>query len=258
MRQLFAALAATVVLALAGCSDTGELAPGNPNNPNNPPPPPPVVDQSPGGAYSGQLMPAGSSAPTDIIGLIDETGFGFFYDINFGAYYQVQANPNGNLLRGTVSVIVPGQTAVTGTLSGALSEREAIAGFATTSRGSEAIAATYQAVPYELPSSFAVIGGNYQFFEPNTATTVTISINATGAVTTTDNFGCVYTGQLSIPDAAYNAYRFSGVYRCTGFADQPFSGLASFVPQDGATPAGIAIGLSDGVEFAGYAVASKL
>ena len=69
-------------------------------------------------------------------------------------------------------------------------------------------------------------------------------------LTTTDSEGCVFTGAFTVPDLRYNAYRLAGIYQCAGFPDQTISGIASFQPADGLTPATVSVIASDGDDFA--------
>ena len=87
---------------------------------------------------------------------------------------------------------------------------------------------------------------------------MTGAMTGTGAITGGDSNGCTFTGQMSIPDSRFNAYRIDGVQQCSGLPDQTLSGLATYAPQDGATPPLLLVGLSDGAEFATVALAQKL
>jgi len=71
---------------------------------------------------------------------------------------------------------------------------------------------TYNSL-YSQPSSLATIAGNY------TDGSATLSIDGNGVIFEQDSNGCVLNGQVSIPDASYNAYTFSVTF--TGCPNVP-------------------------------------
>lgn len=228
--------AALSVLVLAGCADSA------------PPGPDLGANQATGGAYIGQITPPGAATPDALIGLVDETGFGYFIDTDAGVVYNVQTTTEGLLLSGSYRAYQPPAPAITGTLSGAALSRNTLSGFATSSAGNIPFSLTYQAAAYEQPASLPLIAGDYALSANGVFLSATVT--GDGAVSTTDSEGCVFTGAFTIPDLRYNAYRLAGTYQCAGFPDQTISGIASFQPASGPTPATLSVIASDGGDFA--------
>lgn len=229
-------LAALSVLALVGCADS------------SPPGPDLGANQATGGVYLGQITPPGATTPDTLIGLIDETGFGYFIDTDAGVVYSVQTMTEGLLLSGSYRAYQPPAPAVTGSLSGAALSRNTLSGFASSAAGNIPFSLNYQAAAYEQPSSLPLIAGDYALNTNGVFLSATVASD--GSVTTTDSEGCVFTGAFTVPDLRYNAYRLAGIYQCAGFPDQTISGIASFQPADGLTPATVSVIASDGGDFA--------
>lgn len=236
MSRIITALA---LLALAGCGTEG---------PNGP-------DQSTGGIFLGEITPSGAATPNELIGLADDTGFGFFVDTAAGTIYGFQSIPDGRVLAADFRAYSLAAAAVPGTLSGTIAERTNITGFATSTRGNETFSLTYQAAAYEQPSSLLLIAGDYQAVAGALSS---FSIGSDGVITASDGTGCSFTGVVSVPNASFNLYRINGSNACPGLPAQLLSGLASYTPQVDATPPGLVLIYSDGVEYAVAADAQRL
>lgn len=221
---------------LAGCGKIG---------PNGP-------DQSLGGFYDISITPSGAAAENSGFALIAENGSGWFVDSDGGAVYFVDSVRDGNLLNGVYrgyasTVFSNGEPVVTGELTGTIEERSTVTGTALSSLGTAPFLWQYRATAYETPASFVVLAGNYQYNVGSID--VTISIDGNGAVTGTDSDGCVLNGQFSIPDRGKNAYQLAATNQCPGAPLQTFTGLATYLNQDGATPARILAGYHDGANY---------
>lgn len=231
-------IAAMALLAMAGCGREGSFGP----------------NQSPGGIYLGEITPSGASAPDTLVGLVDESGYGYFIDTDASVIYGIQTNADGNRLAANVRIYQPSSTGLPGTLSGTIIERTSVTGFATSTLGNSTFTASYQADLYGMPSAYLLIAGDYQL----SGAFSNARIAADGAVTGSDGGNCVFNGQVTIPDSRFNAYRLNGTNSCAGLPDQAFNGIFSYVPQVGATPPALNLIYSDGVDTAYAAVAQKL
>ena len=224
------------VALLAGCGKYG---------PNGP-------DLSLGGYYTINITPSGASAANSGFALVAENGSGWFVDSDGGAVYFVDSVRDGNLLNGVYrgyasTVFSDGQPVVTGELTGTIEERSTVTGTALSSLGTAPFVWQYQAAAYEIPASFVVLAGSYQYNVGSID--VTITIDGNGAVTGTDSDACVLNGQFTIPDRGKNAYSLTATNQCPGAPLQTFTGLATYLNQDGATPARILAGYHDGASY---------
>ena len=112
---------------------------------------------------------------------------------------------------------------------------------------------TYQQAQYGLAASFAAIAGSYTF--KNGSTSVTLVVSGSGSFSLSYS-GCTGAGSFTIPDAAYNAYELGGSISCSG-AVQNITGLASFTPAAGGTPAELTLEYDNGSSAAVQAVAKQ-
>jgi len=212
-----------LMLAVSGCGGgSGGAGPS----------PPPVTNASPGGIWSGP-----DSSGRDVIALITETGRFHFINEDLSQGSGVLSVTGGNQINGTFQLVTQlGYTFVDGTTSancsftGSVVERQTITGSVncTTTAGLQTqVTATlaYEAL-YDRDSSLAMVSGNYQ------AVQEVLNIAADGTVFS-QNAGtaCVVNGQVTIINAAYNAYDVSFTYsNCLGqeaiLNGSTFTGLA--------------------------------
>lgn len=191
------------------------------------------------GIYYGTLK-VGSASHT-FFGLIDANGNGWFVqkDVN---NYVVYAPATIPVSGSSFSVAYTGyddgektpsgsSSTETGTLTGTLGSSDLSGSLAV----SGSTVATYSVAPeasvYQQVSSVADISGSYSgsFSAGGTSYKPVLTFSATGAITGTDSSqtGCTYTGTVTTPDSAVNAYDISLSSSCLGAA---FSGVGSYVP----------------------------
>ena len=161
-------------------------------------------------------------------GVVAENGESRFFDDN-GTQYLV-TNISGN--DGSISIsftavaqfgfmFLDGSTVTTGTMTGTVVEQTSINGNYSVATGeSGSISLTYNPI-YERDSSFTKLSGSW---DENGYGIMTVEAN--GSFYEQDIFGCVYDGQASIIDSAYNVYSLTmTVSLCGSDANGVYSGL---------------------------------
>ena len=186
------------------------------------PPPPPVQNASPGGIWKGMDPISGLS----VMGVVTESGQLQFIRSD-GAMYYGSITTSGNSVSGNYTGVTPsgtafsdGSTSGTGTFSGTVQARQTLSGTLsfTTAKGSSTSGSgtfTFDSL-YTSGSSLATIAGNYT----DTPDTAVVNVNSNGVIfSQSPTTGCVINGQVSIIDAAYDAYSISYTFAsCTGAA----------------------------------------
>jgi len=206
---------------LAGCSGSSPAPPVQPPVP----PPPPVMNDSPGGVWSG-TRPNG----TGIIVLVSEDGdiriIDAFGNQGFGqldvtnqtdiaASYALAPPFGGSIVDGSDS----GACDLTGTLAERLSMTYDVA--CTTSLGGAfggTISLTYDPV-YEMDSSIARIAGNWDM----QGDVLTIDVNGALFMQSSQT-GCVWNGQVTLLDTDWNLYAMSATAESCQGPSAPLSG----------------------------------
>jgi hypothetical protein len=191
-----------------------------------------------GGIWTSRYTVASGVDTGDVIqaeGIVSETGQYFAYSQNttngcagleFGQLSVSGANVTGTGNSGivrystsqgvtTTCTYPDGSTSATGTLAGQVTAHASlmITATGTTSLGGPLVETTNFTFSslYLNPSSLAAIAGNYNDGG------LTMTVDANGAVFEQNPNGCVITGQVSIINAAYNAYGVSVSFSsCTG------------------------------------------
>lgn len=212
-----------LMLAVSGCGDgSGRAGPGAP----------PVTNVSPGGIWSGL-----DSSGRDVIALITETGRFHFINEDLSQGSGVLSVTGGNQISGNFQLVtqlgftfVDGTTSAICTFTGSVVERQTITGSVncTTTAGlqTQVTAALAYETLYDRDSSLAMISGNYQ------AVQEVLNIAANGVMFSQNaGTGCVVNGQVTVINAAYNAYDVSFIYgNCLGqeaiLNGSTFTGLA--------------------------------
>ena len=225
-------LSITALATLSACGGGGGSGGGTT-------PPPSSTTQSVGGIWTTQYTVTSGANTGDVInaeGIVSETGQYFAYSKNttngcaglgFGQLSVNGSNVSGNedaaivrystAVGGATNCIYPdGTTSATGTITGTVSQRASLTLTATgtTSAGgalpAETTTFTFSSL-YVSSSSLATIAGNYNDGGP------TLNVNANGVIFEQDPNGCVLNGQVSIINAAYNAYSIQVTFEnCTG------------------------------------------
>lgn len=234
---LFAAL--TLVSACGGGGDsvTLPLGPG-------PPDLPPVTSDVPvGGWWMGtSMMTTGQQEKLELLAIVAEDGRAFFLQENgvmFWGTLQSSGDRITSTLVGAGLLSMPlwdGSASGNGTFSGTIWERSTIVGtqdFTTAAGGRmvSSVALTYQSM-YEDNSSLVTIAGNYADALGLSGGVLNIGSNGTLFLQDPAS-GCVVNGQVSIINAAYNAYSIRLSYSsCTGLDSAlngvTFTGLAGY------------------------------
>jgi hypothetical protein len=194
-----------------------------------------VTTVSPGGIWAG----TDSATGLQVKGIVDETGQFTFIRSDL-AQFVGTATTNGTSLSAKFegfsqfgTSFDDGSTHGTGTLTGTVTERSALAityQF-TTDNGSASngtLNLSYNTL-YDLDSSLTAVSGNYT----DSRSQATVSVSGSGAITSQDpNTLCVVNGQISVINSMYNAYSVTyGFANCTGASavlnGVQFTGLAT-------------------------------
>jgi hypothetical protein len=208
------AFAASVLLlsSVAGCgggSSGGDAAAQ----------PPPVVDARPGGIWEGTIFNQTVGSSWQVIGLSLDTGESRFID-ELGTQYVANLAVSGTSFSGSFFAVAPvgetfidGSVVATGNMSGTISERNRISGNYTVSTGERGSLNLFYDSTYERDSSLSLMAGTWIDGDQDT-----FSVDSQGAIFGQDSIGCVYTGQVSIIDRDFNAYRLQlNVSNCGTF-----------------------------------------
>ncbi len=190
--------------------------------------PPAPVSTNVGGIWEGTSNTSGLIL--DFVGVFTEDGEGRFFDEN-GTQYIV-SNVSGNDGSVTMNftavaqfgfVFLDGSTVTNGTVSGTIVERSSFNGNYSVATGeSGTISLAYDPI-YDRDSSLAKLEGMWDENGFGIAT-----FNPDGSFFEQDMFGCVYDGQASIIDPAYNVYALTmTISLCGAGADGVYSGLGS-------------------------------
>jgi hypothetical protein len=221
---MYRLIAVLGTLILTACSSGGGDAA---------PPAPPPVNQSVGGIWQGV-----DNSGNDIVALVTEDGEFRFLDMtNEAQGFGTATVANGNAVTLSYTFVAPlgftlddGSTSATCTGSGTVQERQALSvsvncTTALNNAYTASAALTYNAT-YDRDSSLATIAGLYDDLGN------VLSIDSNGVLFEQDaNDGCVFNGQVSVVDPAWNAYRFTfTVSNCTG----------QYAPMNGSSWTGIA------------------
>lgn len=202
------------VFAISGCGGGGSSAPPIPTNA--------------GGIWEGTSNTSGLIL--DFVGVVTEGGEGRFVDENDTQY--IVSNVSGNDGSVTMNftavaqfgfVFLDGSTVTTGTVSGTIVERTSFNGNYSVATGeSGTISLTYNPI-YDRDSSLSKLEGSWDENGFGIAT-----FDPDGSFFEQDMFGCVFDGQASIIDPAYNVYALTmTISLCDVPANGQYSGLGS-------------------------------
>jgi hypothetical protein len=235
---LFAAMA-----LISACGGGGGGSVTLPLGPGPPDIPPVTTDVPVGGWWMGTTMlTTGQQEKLELLALVAEDGRAYFLQqdgVMFWGTLQSSRDRVTSTLVGAGLLGTPlwdGSASGTGTVSGTIWERSTIVGtqdFTTTAGGRtvSSLALTYQSM-YDDNSSLATIAGNYADALGLSGGVLNIASNGTLFLQDPAS-GCVINGQVSIINAAYNAYGIRFSYSsCTGLDSAlngvTFTGLAGY------------------------------
>ena len=220
--KLLSSLIVFATLTACGGGGGGGTAPAPPASPA----PPAPVPTNAGGIWEGTSNTSGLIL--NFAGVVTENGEGRFFDDN-GTQYIV-SNISGNDGSVTLNftavaqfgfVFLDGSTVTTGSLTGTVIEQTSFTGnFSVATGESGTISLTYNPI-YERDSSFSKLEG---LWDENGFGI--LSFNADGSFFEQDTFGCVFDGQASIIDPAFNVYSLNmTVSLCGAGVDGQYTGL---------------------------------
>lgn len=187
--------------------------------------PPPVVNAAVGGIWEGTTTISGQGS-LDLIGLVAEDGRAHFIQED-GVQYWGTVTSSGTSIAANFSGAVPlgetfadGVTSGSGSLTGTVQARSSLsanATFTTTAgtRTTSTIQMTYNPL-YDRDSSLSTISGNYTFAGAPGSDALNIAPDGRLFLQIPGS-GCVANGQVTVLNAAYNAYDLRYTYsNCTG------------------------------------------
>ena len=208
-----------ILLILTACGGGGG------NTTTTPLPPQPVATKA-GGIWDGTSTAGGQTVA--LAGVVTENGEGRFFDENGTQYIVSSISGNdGSITMNVMAVaqfgfvFVDGSTVTTGTLSGTIVERTSFNGNWSLATGeSGTLSMTYDPL-YDRDSSLAKLEG---MWDENGFGIATFA--ADGSFFEQDQFGCVFDGQATIIDPAYNVYAMTmAISLCGPGVDGQYSGL---------------------------------
>jgi hypothetical protein len=124
-----------------------------------------------------------------------------------------------------------GLPTTTGTLSGTIIERQSLEGEWTASTGQRGdFVLVYQDL-HNIGSALATIAGTYTAFDSGVPD-ATITFAADGAITGSDDIGCIFSGFVKIIDATYNTYELDITVGNCGEFNGIYNGLGAYDPSD--------------------------
>lgn len=200
------------------------------------------------GIYEGILTNQATQQANQVFAIIAETGDGRVGSQD-GTYYRLSLGEAGNNLSGNFTgyssgVSFPnGGQSTTGTVAGMLTAA-GVAGTLTDASGNaEALSLTYDNT-YSVGSSLATLVGAWNYSASGFS--LSLTIQADGALSGLDGSGCSYSGVFNLIDPAFDAYSASYTRTCNG-SSAYFTGLASYFPATSIAPAQIRLLTDDGV-----------
>ena len=248
--------AALVVLlgVLAGCGgggggDAGDIAP------------PVIEDELSDGIWSGLFTSIVDSTASGVIGAVSVQNEAQFVAATINErHYAGALATAGNVLIGTLSIYRGKDGPFFGAggldsidIDGTATSRARLSGdFAGDDEGQFGL--NYEPV-YETGSSLATTAGIWEYSEPSAAGplyTVTLDIDAAGAIFGTDSAGCTYSGQVGLVDGTFNVYDFSFEITACPAANGDYNGLGWVTSIGGGMQNRLTVGLTrNDLAFAG-------
>ena len=184
------------------------------------------------GIWEGTFFSNVLSQTFSVTGIITETN-----EIRFitssGGQYVGNITVSGNSVSGTTTGYAPlgftfPDSSVIGTVtfSGTVDTKKSFSGTYGGVGDSGTFSLTYNSI-YERPSSIATVSDSWVYSE--TGYTLSAVINSDGVISANDTTGCLYSGNISIINSSYNAYRVNfNVTSCSALNGN-YSGLATLI-----------------------------
>lgn len=197
---------------------------GSSSTSNLPPPDPP---QSVSGIWNGTATSSAFGTSSDVVGLISESKEAFFITSQGGQDHGTVA-VSGSKVTGSLHAIAPtgqffpdGSSATTISVTGTVHTKSTLSGSFSGGGDTGTFSLTYNSL-YDRPSSVALVTGTWL-----TSDGILISVDQFGQFNGSDTSGCVLSGQVSIINSSFNAYKVNLTVTNCGLVDGDYDGLAA-------------------------------
>lgn len=212
---------------------------------------PPEPDLSPGGVWYG-TVDSDYAGVVDVIGLVTETGQAIMIELDSGSLYSAALTVSGDEFQGSLKgyaapgyVFANGSAVASGSLEGSIEERNRLYGIFSLAGSGGSFNLHYDRDAYEQPASLAGLAGNWGY-QLSSGYAISLNIDANGYLYGSDTDGCQFSGNVSVPDARYNAYTATvHISSCPG-ADGTYNGLGTIQFDASMNSDYLLFGLSDG------------
>lgn len=210
---------------IAGCGGGGGSGTPTPDSPT------PVPDEKLGGLWEGTTTDQSGNSQT-LLGITTDRGDFRFFSFATGGQFLGNVNVNGSAVTGSGIGYAPvGFTWTDGsiftdiTLSGNVTERTSFSGDWAASTGeSGTFSFAYNSL-YERDSSLSLLNDVWTSYDEFGNPIASIIVDSAGRIDGQDAAGCLYSGQISIIDSAFNAYDITLTVLNCGAANGDYSGL---------------------------------
>lgn len=224
MKKLLVVLL-VIGLALIGFGCGGSGGGSTPSTPS------PISNESASGFWNGYFHSNVLSQTFSVSGGVTENNEIRIYSATWGGQYAGNGTVSGNSFVGTLTAYAPwGDTFPDGTkigtasISGTVKTRISILGSYSGTGDNGTFALTFDSI-YLRPSSLSLVSGNWFHNSPQLGS-VLMTIDASGNITGITSSGCVYSGNVSLINPSFNAYRASINISSCGALNGNNSGLA--------------------------------
>lgn len=192
----------------------------------------PVPDAKTGGIWAGTVTDNVFNEPQFFLGVSTDDGrFRFLSAETLGQFVGTFSAEGTSLTGGGIGVAPIGSVwlnnspVIDVSMTGTISERANMSGDWTGSTGETgSFSFAYDAV-YEKPSSLATLAGSWVSMDEFGNPDGSVTIDSAGRMDAQDANGCLYSGDVTIINATYNAYDLSLVVSNCGDFDGSYSGL---------------------------------
>jgi hypothetical protein len=215
--------------------------------------PPVIEDELSDGIWSGLFTSIVDSTASGVIGAVSvQNEAQFVAAAVFERHYAGALATAGDVLIGSLSIYRGKDGPFFGAggldsidIDGTTISRARLSGeFAGDDEGQFGL--NYDSV-YEAGSSLATTAGIWEYSEPSAAGplyTVTLDIDAAGAIFGTDSAGCTYSGQVALVDGSFNVYDVSFEISACPAANGDYNGLGWIRSVGGGTQNRLTVGLT--------------
>jgi hypothetical protein len=223
--------------------------------------PPVIEDELSDGIWSGLFTSIVDSTASGVIGAVSVQNEAQFVAAGISErHYAGVLATAGNVLIGTLSIYRGKDGPFFGAggldsidIDGTTTSRARLSGdFSGDDEGQFGL--NYDPV-YDSGSSLATTAGIWEYSEPSAAGpqyTVTLDIDAAGAIFGTDSSGCTYSGQVDLVDGAFNVYDVSFEISSCPVANGDYGGLGWITSSEDGTQNRLTVGMTrNDLAFAG-------